>query len=300
MLKNYTKQDLDERYQKLPTELQEALYSFDIADRIFETGKKYGLSIEKISKLAGETGYVILGVTGPREFVKTLTEGLGLTIDKTRSIASDINREVFAPIRGMLKRTHNVDFTEEDIQHGGEEILRKAPAPITATPTTKPESRPIIPESKPTFPGITPIPKTPPIDLRGQEPPRPILTPKPEVSVPPPAQKLEEKAPEIPIPPTSTETTRSEQARPQPSWILSKPVQPTPVERATEISKPPQKDEMDLVAPPSRLGPKIPPIDLRKTPQEAPQPTAPTPPQTSPKPVPQPYKGEDPYKEPIE
>lgn len=314
MLRHYSQDEIESRYQKLPEELQAAMYDFDVADKTFQIGKKHGLSTDKIGAMAEILGYVVLGFIGPREFVKALSEDIGMDMEKAKALASEINSALFTPLRGALKRAHDIEITEEDIQRGGEEMVRRAPPPFLdklgttagAAPTRpKPETKPSPSsfdkaqdkESKPTFPGITPLPKTSPIDLRAQEPSRSAFISKPE-----------DKKPEVPAPPERA-SPRQESERPtpsttsQPSWIAQKPTPPQMPESGSTNQELGTKKELELVPPPPRPGPRIPPIDLRKPAQQESQ-APPKPPMPSTpleqKTTPQPYKGVDPYKESTE
>ena len=53
---NNTKQQLLERYQKLPEDLKEAIFSVETTEIIQKISKKYGLLIDKMGELASETG----------------------------------------------------------------------------------------------------------------------------------------------------------------------------------------------------------------------------------------------------
>lgn len=209
-MQNYTQQELKERYEKLPEVLKNAMFSADIAAKIFEIGKKHSLTIEKIGLMAEEVGYLILGLTRPTELVSALGEALGVKENQTKEIASDLNRQIFFPLREALKAAHQIEIGEEEIQKGAVEIKtpplpplpKPAPAaipptppvtpipkptPIPAPPKPAPEEsflppRPIPPPSPAPFSTPAPVLKIPPLDLRFQAKPRPTeLLPKPEI-----------------------------------------------------------------------------------------------------------------------
>lgn len=198
----YTQQQLEERYQKLPDILKDAMFSADIAAKIFTIGKKHGLTIDKIGLMAEETGYIILGLTRPAEFIQILNESLAVEESKARAIAIDISHQVLFPLREALKTTHQVEVSEEAMQKNFI-ILKKpalpqmatTPAPQSSLPPLiiKPlEEKPPIfiptPTPKPPVEKTAPlllsplsIPKTEPIDLRFQQKTKlPVLPPKPE------------------------------------------------------------------------------------------------------------------------
>lgn len=203
----YTQKELEERYQKLPEVLKDALFSVEVANKIFETGKKYGLTIEKTGFLGEETGYVILGLTRPREFVQILSDRLEADEDEAREIASDINHQIFFPIREQLKSAHQLEISEEEIQKA-EAVIKKpviserptAPAvakpkipPLDLRQAVKPQA--IKPEAKPAAPTLVKppepakpaaSPEKPPAPVPGK-PPEPIkpFAPPPQPKIPP-------------------------------------------------------------------------------------------------------------------
>src|SRR3989344_5123898 len=112
MLQNYTQQELKERYEKLPEVLKDAMFNTDIAAKILELGKKHGLTIEKTGFMAEETGFVILGLTRPEELINVLAESLEVKEDQARNIATDLNHQIFFPLREALKTTHQIEIGE--------------------------------------------------------------------------------------------------------------------------------------------------------------------------------------------
>ncbi len=100
---NYSKEELNEAYKKLPEELKEVFLSVDVTDSINAIGKKYNLHIDQIGNLDSEAGYVLLGLSHPTEFVSSLTNRLGIDRVVASQVASEINDQVFLKIRGLLK-----------------------------------------------------------------------------------------------------------------------------------------------------------------------------------------------------
>ena len=120
----YTNEQIKQQYEKLPLALKDAMYSADIAEKMVALGRKHGITIEQVGYMAEETGYVVLGLTRPTQFVTALREKLGIDDTLARKIASDINHEVFYPLRETLKSTHQVEVSEDAIQKGSGDVLR--------------------------------------------------------------------------------------------------------------------------------------------------------------------------------
>src|SRR3989338_4689731 len=92
------------KYAALPENLREAYSSVNTTEILEEIGKKHGLHIDETGGLVDETGYVMLGVTPPQEYIKNLAEALEIPREKAKEIAVDVNEQVFKPIREALKQ----------------------------------------------------------------------------------------------------------------------------------------------------------------------------------------------------
>ncbi|OGZ56413.1 MAG: hypothetical protein A3G60_00305 [Candidatus Ryanbacteria bacterium RIFCSPLOWO2_12_FULL_47_9c] len=94
------------------------------AERMSAIGKQHGLLIDKIGIMAEETGYVMLGLEHPNDFIKNLAETLGIADEKAQAIAKDINEQVFRPIRDHLIDIHKLEKVEQKPS-----FSQKAPPP---------------------------------------------------------------------------------------------------------------------------------------------------------------------------
>lgn len=110
--------DLPEEYRgkfdALPDDVREAISSTDSATALEKIGQKHKLHIDQAGELGTQTGLVMLGVLPPRDFVGALADKLRVTPEVARSIANDINSEIFSPIRESLKRIHHLEFSAEE------------------------------------------------------------------------------------------------------------------------------------------------------------------------------------------
>lgn len=164
----YTKEQLEAQYKKLPDALKDALFSVDVASKIYGIGRKFGLTIEKTGFAAEETGYVVLGLTQPQDFAQLLGERLEVKIDEAKEIASAINRQIFFPLRESLKRAHQIEINEEEIQ-----------TPAGPLPPSKPTPPPWPKPTPPLAPISTPRSPLPPLSLKplAEKPTTPTPTP---------------------------------------------------------------------------------------------------------------------------
>ena len=170
----YTQPQIEERYEKLPEVLKDAMFSVEIADKIFETGKKFGLIFEKIGNLAEETGYVTLGLLHPQDFVRALEEHLGIKADQASEIAKEINHQIFFPLRAEFKKAHNIELPAPDFQRS--EPLSKKPLPPSTLPPKPATSTPPPPL------------KTTPVEVKA-----PARAPLTEISLPKPPAPPQQK-----------------------------------------------------------------------------------------------------------
>lgn len=106
MSKNYTQEQLWKLYEKLPQELQEAVFSVETADNIWNVCEKN--NVNEVSKVAKFVGYVLLGVLPIEEFQKTLEE-LGIEKEAAKKISQEINRFIFYPIKSALEQLYKIE-----------------------------------------------------------------------------------------------------------------------------------------------------------------------------------------------
>lgn len=102
MPKEYTQEQLQRLYQKLPPELKEVIFSEGTAKEIESICSENGLEAEKISDVSKYTGYVLLGVLPPDEFQKALEEELKLEPGLAKKIAQEIDLSIFEPVKESL------------------------------------------------------------------------------------------------------------------------------------------------------------------------------------------------------
>ena len=229
MLNTFTQEKVDAQYKKLPEPLREALYSAEIAQKIFEIGKKNGLNVDKIGLLAEEVGYVILGLTRGNEFVNLLKEVLQINEEKAHTVVEEVNLQIFSPIREDLKTAHEFESRETSPP----KIDLSAQKPLTSSSTSAIRPAPLV---KPTTTSalkdeVTKILKTPEI----KAPPSP------------PAGTM----PSWMTKPTQEAGSKKQEARNE-TTPLAPPASSQPIDLRSQY-KP--------TMPPS--SPKVPPINLR-------------------------------------
>lgn len=110
MAKEYTKKEFWDIYEKLPDELQEAIFSPDTAEHVNNACERHELGTERTSQVAKFTGRVLMGLLTPEEFKKRLKVDVELTQEQIKNIYREINRFVFMPVRETLSALYGVEI----------------------------------------------------------------------------------------------------------------------------------------------------------------------------------------------
>ena len=112
MAKEYTREQLWKLYENLPEELQEAIFSVETADNIWNICERN--NVEKISSIAKYVGNVLVGVLAPEEFQETLEEELKIEKEVAKKVTQEINRFIFFPVRPALEQLYKVEITSSE------------------------------------------------------------------------------------------------------------------------------------------------------------------------------------------
>jgi len=124
MAKEYTKKELWDVYEKLPEDLQEAVFSPETAEHIRNGCKRSDVSEEKIPEVAKFTGRVLMGLLTPEEFKKRLKEDVELNKEQVKTLYREINRFVFMPVRETLSALYGVEIEPSKKPQGAEGMKR--------------------------------------------------------------------------------------------------------------------------------------------------------------------------------
>lgn len=100
-------QEFESRFKTLPEDIQKALTAVASVDTIFAIGKKHGLMVDQIGKMADEIWKVMLGLANPRDFIRNLAGLLGIESEKASAIANDVNAQMFQTVRESLRKIYD-------------------------------------------------------------------------------------------------------------------------------------------------------------------------------------------------
>lgn len=129
---NYTENEIDERFNLLSEKTKDAIKKSNYQNKVYEIGKRFGLTIYEIGLLGEATINVILGKTPPEKFGESL-EFLKTDKEKINKIVNDINEEILKKIREeLIKGTieNREDLTKIESR---EEMLKNIENPKSIT-----------------------------------------------------------------------------------------------------------------------------------------------------------------------
>ncbi|MDO8424790.1 MAG: hypothetical protein Q7S70_02520 [bacterium] len=108
MAQQYNKERLTELFEKLPAELQEAVFSMDTAETIRKSCETYGIEDERVGQIAELAGLVLMGLALPEEFSEKLENEIKLPKVLAQVIGREINRFVFYPLKPALEELNKI------------------------------------------------------------------------------------------------------------------------------------------------------------------------------------------------
>lgn len=100
----HLQQEVDSQIEKSPAIIREAIFSSETAEAVQKIGEKYHLHIDQMGYLAGEIGFVMLGLEPSANFVANIRDRLQIDQTTAESVAADCNTEIFSKIRESLKQ----------------------------------------------------------------------------------------------------------------------------------------------------------------------------------------------------
>ncbi|MDP2926890.1 MAG: hypothetical protein Q8N65_02010, partial [bacterium] len=111
---DYTKEQLWKLYEKLPSDLKEAIFSADNAEHIFDICGRNGLAAEVNSQLAKLAGDVLMGLLLPEDFQKTIEGELKLEKAVAKKVSQEVNRLIFFPVKESLNVLNEIGTGTEE------------------------------------------------------------------------------------------------------------------------------------------------------------------------------------------
>ncbi len=100
---------VEEQLKKVPENIKKLFFSIDTARKIEEIGQKNDLHIDQIDTLIEETGYSIIGLKPPTQFVDIISRALKIDGVVAKKIANEINMNILSDIKTEIRRNETYD-----------------------------------------------------------------------------------------------------------------------------------------------------------------------------------------------
>lgn len=102
-MEDTNEQEIEKRLAELPQAIREAILSNDIGGHVREIGANHKLHVDQLAILEDLTVMTMLGFVAPGDFQNELKVQLGLDDEGSKTLAADINTEIFTVVRESLK-----------------------------------------------------------------------------------------------------------------------------------------------------------------------------------------------------
>jgi len=102
-MKQYTAEEIQQRFETLPQEIKDAIASTDVHDSLKAISTKYGLHIDQQGELVDLVGLVMLGLSPAKDFVSDFSQVTGVNTAVAQKIATEINAQVLDKIRSSMR-----------------------------------------------------------------------------------------------------------------------------------------------------------------------------------------------------
>lgn len=114
--------ELEQRFKELPPAVQRAIISADVATRMRELAKTHNLHIDQWALLENEVRMALFGIQPVDQLPENLRTSLRVSSEESASLAADISKIVFEPIRQELERQLEHPNAEAAITTGVEDM----------------------------------------------------------------------------------------------------------------------------------------------------------------------------------
>jgi hypothetical protein len=160
---------LGERFLELPKVVQDAITSADVQKRMREVADVHKLHLDQWQILENEVMLALLGFQPVEDLAKNIQNEVNVPEETAATLAADISKIVFEPIRGELERSlehpeakaeektgvetvrqEMLGNAENAVPFSSEVVPASVPAPVATAPSTPPVSPATPPAPAPT------------------------------------------------------------------------------------------------------------------------------------------------------
>lgn len=135
-------QDLKERFAQLPKVVQNAITSADVEKRMRALADTHKLHLDQWESLENEVMLALLGFEPIDRLEKNLVSEVGVDATTAQTLAAEISRIVFEPIREELERELAHPQAKPEEVSAIEAVGAQALAQTVVLPATPPTSKP--------------------------------------------------------------------------------------------------------------------------------------------------------------
>jgi glucose-6-phosphate-specific signal transduction histidine kinase len=121
-MRQFTQQEIQDQFNRLPTEIQDAINASELPDKIGVIGKKYSLHTDQLGELVDEIGLVILGLRRSSDFVGDVIERMSISSKDANSIAQDVHDSIFSSIKSHLQNVERQRTDDADMDQAASDI----------------------------------------------------------------------------------------------------------------------------------------------------------------------------------
>lgn len=100
-------EEIEDRFNSLPEDIQEAIDGIGTAKAIYQIGQTHRLHFDQIQDLSASIGYLMLGFTKPPDFINDLTHNAEIPPSTATLIAKEVNEKILRPIKDRLREAHD-------------------------------------------------------------------------------------------------------------------------------------------------------------------------------------------------
>ena len=150
-MKEFNEQEFNKKWEEAPPELHSIAVSLETIGSIKEIAKRFSLNINQMGELADEIGFVLIGMTHPKDFVTNLETRLAVSREIAGQVASAVNESIFLKAREAILALHGEksegSATAPESAPSKEEILSTIEAPeLSKIEGTSPQKEPSLVE----------------------------------------------------------------------------------------------------------------------------------------------------------
>ncbi|MFA5173165.1 MAG: hypothetical protein WC435_02085 [Candidatus Paceibacterota bacterium] len=230
-----SKIQIDERLAKLPSLLQDALFDYDIFEKIDNLEKNFNLNEGQSAVLEKIFGRVTMGFIPLSDLEKEVASGLPVPVEDAKKISATLNRDIFASLKGEIDKIGQSKMPSSPVPPENVVNLKKVPvvSPLNKIVFSEQNASQTVGLDK----SLKPIP--PVFNKQISPAPAPLspfLSPKPASSLPVPK-------------PMEQIISKPSPFSPLPSAPFIKPIAPPLADNLSSKIAPIQKDFIRPVSP---------------------------------------------------